>query len=131
LSDASWENTTNSLTVTTGRNWSTVTLIIPCFHLNQHTHWVRVPVLLPSSEIHPRQNLLCENDDSRRHKLLYRGNTDIISCLSTLQRTQHVGHSFVADLTVFTPQLIMMSESGLFWEQGPTGKHRVGNCTSW
>jgi hypothetical protein len=67
------------------------------------------------------QNLLCENDDSRRHRILYRGNTDIISCLSTLPRTRHVGHLFVVDLTFFTPQLIMMSENDLFWEQGPTG----------
>jgi nuclear RNA export factor len=71
------------------------------------------------------QNLLCENDNSRRYKLLYRGNTDIIACLSTLARTRHVGHSFVVDLIAFTPQLIMMSVNGLFWEQGPTGNQAL------
>lgn len=67
-------------------------------------------------------NFLSVKDDSRGQKSSYQGKRDIIACLSKLPKTQHVPNSFVTNLKVFTPQVILMSLTGLFWELGPTGK---------
>ncbi|XP_021921286.1 nuclear RNA export factor 1-like [Zootermopsis nevadensis] len=66
------------------------------------------------------RNLLRVKDNGRRQKLLYQGKLAIIACLSKLPKTHHYPHTFVVDLTLFTPQLIMVSLTGLFLEPGPT-----------
>jgi nuclear RNA export factor len=65
------------------------------------------------------RNLLRVKDSVRRQKLLYQGKMAVVTGLSKLPKTQHDPHSFTVDVTLFTPQVIMMSISGLFLEQGP------------
>ncbi|GFG38323.1 hypothetical protein Cfor_01734 [Coptotermes formosanus] len=65
------------------------------------------------------RNLLRVKDNIKRQKLLYQGKMAVVACLSKLPRTQHDPLSFTVDVTLFTPQVIMMSVSGLFLEHGP------------
>lgn len=65
------------------------------------------------------RNLLRVKDNVRRQKLLYQGKMAVVTGLSKLPKTQHDALSFTVDVTLFTPQVIMMSISGLFLEQGP------------
>ncbi|PSN57824.1 Nuclear RNA export factor 1 [Blattella germanica] len=64
------------------------------------------------------RNLIRIKDSTRRQRTLYNGKLKIVAYLSSLPKTQHDPLSFTVDLSIFTPQLIMMSVTGVFIEPG-------------
>ncbi|XP_069679720.1 nuclear RNA export factor 1 [Periplaneta americana] len=66
------------------------------------------------------RNLLRVKDNIRRQRLLYQGKMSVITCLTKLPKTQHDPLSFAVDLSVCTPQLMMLTVSGVFLEPSPT-----------
>lgn len=62
------------------------------------------------------RNLLRVQDHDRRLKLLKQGHLAVVSFLSEMPDTKHDIHSFTVDLTLFTPQLLLLNVSGIFKE---------------
>ncbi|KAK4874726.1 hypothetical protein RN001_014086 [Aquatica leii] len=62
------------------------------------------------------RNLLRVQDHDRRNKLLRQGQLTIVSFLSEMPESKHDIHSFTVDLNLFTPQLLLLTVSGIFKE---------------
>lgn len=62
------------------------------------------------------RNILRVQDVERRCKLLKQGQLSVVSFLQDMPETKHDIHSFTVDLTLFTPQMICLTVSGLFKE---------------
>ncbi|CAO1332196.1 unnamed protein product [Diamesa hyperborea] len=65
------------------------------------------------------RNLLRTRDFEGRFKTLKRGRLQAVSFLSELPLTKHDLQSFAVDLTLFTPQMILLTVTGLFKERRP------------
>lgn len=62
------------------------------------------------------RNLIRVQDPERRNRLLRQGHLAVVSFLSEMPKTKHDIHSFTVDLSIFTPQLLMLSVTGIFKE---------------
>ncbi|VEN42801.1 unnamed protein product [Callosobruchus maculatus] len=62
------------------------------------------------------RNLLRVQDPDRRTKLLKQGHVAVVSFLQEMPKTKHDMHSFTVDLTIFTPQMLCLTVSGMFKE---------------
>ncbi|KAJ8916786.1 hypothetical protein NQ315_005791 [Exocentrus adspersus] len=62
------------------------------------------------------RNLMRVQDSERRHKLLRQGHLAVVSFLQEMPLTKHDIHSFTVDLTIFTPQMLCLTVSGIFKE---------------
>ncbi|XP_044253832.1 nuclear RNA export factor 1-like [Tribolium madens] len=62
------------------------------------------------------RNLQKVQDPDRRHKLLKQGQVAVVSFLQEMPRSKHDIHSFTVDLVVFTPQMIVLTVTGMFKE---------------
>lgn len=65
------------------------------------------------------RNLNSKHDLDARCRLLKIGRLPVVSLLSELPLTKHDPLSFVVDLTLFTPQLILLTVTGVFKERRP------------
>ncbi|XP_056641842.1 nuclear RNA export factor 1-like [Diorhabda sublineata] len=62
------------------------------------------------------RNLLRVNDPDRRFKLLKQGQVSVVSFLQEMPQTKHDMHSFSVDLSIFTPQMLCLTVTGMFKE---------------
>ncbi|KAF5288344.1 hypothetical protein FQR65_LT12079 [Abscondita terminalis] len=62
------------------------------------------------------RNLLRVHDHDRRFKLLRQGQLAVVSFLSEMPESKHDIHSFTVDLNLFTPQLLLLTVTGIFKE---------------
>ncbi|KAL1494139.1 hypothetical protein ABEB36_009785 [Hypothenemus hampei] len=62
------------------------------------------------------RNILKVQDPDRRSRLLKQGKLSVVSLLQEMPETKHDIHSFTVDLTLYTPQMICLSVSGMFKE---------------
>ncbi|KAJ8940254.1 hypothetical protein NQ314_010776 [Rhamnusium bicolor] len=62
------------------------------------------------------RNLKRVLDTERRVKLLKQGQLAVVSYLQEMPLTKHDIHSFTVDLTLFTPQMLCLTVSGMFRE---------------
>lgn len=62
------------------------------------------------------RNILRVQDIDRRCKLVKQGQLSVVSFLQDMPLTKHDIHSFTVDLTLFTPQMITLTVSGMFKE---------------
>lgn len=67
------------------------------------------------------RNILRCRDSEQRTKLLKNGRLPVVSFLSELPDTEHDLQSFGVDLSLFTPQLIMLTVTGVFREKPKSG----------
>ncbi|XP_058824868.1 nuclear RNA export factor 1 [Topomyia yanbarensis] len=63
------------------------------------------------------RNLNSKRDLDSRCRFLKMGRLPVVSFLSELPQTKHDPQSFVVDLTLFTPQLILLTVTGVFKER--------------
>ncbi|XP_039294378.1 nuclear RNA export factor 1 [Nilaparvata lugens] len=68
------------------------------------------------SYLSDNRNLFLIGNNDTRLKLLKTGPANIVSFLSSIVKTQHDPASFCVDLTLYTPQLLALSISGVFRE---------------
>lgn len=62
------------------------------------------------------RNILRVQEPDRRYKLLKQGHVAVVSFLQEMPQTKHDIHSFTVDLTLFTPQMLCLTVSGMFRE---------------
>ncbi|KAF5277675.1 hypothetical protein FQA39_LY18444 [Lamprigera yunnana] len=62
------------------------------------------------------RNLLRVQDLGRRVKLLKQGNLAVVSFLAEMPESKHDIHTFTVDLNLFTPQLLLLTVTGVFKE---------------
>lgn len=65
------------------------------------------------------RNLTSKRDLDTRCRFLKMGRLPVVSFLSELPNTKHDPQTFVVDLTLFTPQLILLTVTGVFKERKP------------
>lgn len=65
------------------------------------------------------RNLNSKRDLDTRCRYLKMGRLPVVSFLSELPNTKHDPQTFVVDLTLFTPQLILLTVTGVFKERRP------------
>ncbi|XP_017785582.1 PREDICTED: nuclear RNA export factor 1 [Nicrophorus vespilloides] len=62
------------------------------------------------------RNLQRVTDSERRAKMLKHGNLQIVTFLDEMPHTKHDMNSFTVDLSLFTPQLLLVTVTGIFKE---------------
>jgi nuclear RNA export factor len=62
------------------------------------------------------RNVLKVSDSDRRQKLLKQGQLAVVSFLQDMPLTKHDIHSFTVDLSVYTPQMLCLTVTGMFKE---------------
>ncbi|EDS33177.1 conserved hypothetical protein [Culex quinquefasciatus] len=65
------------------------------------------------------RNISIKRDLETRCRYLKMGRLPVVSFLSELPNTKHDPQSFVVDLTLFTPQLLLLTVTGVFKERKP------------
>lgn len=65
------------------------------------------------------RNISIKRDLETRCRYLKMGRLPVVSFLSELPNTKHDPQSFVVDLTLFTPQLMLLTVTGVFKERKP------------
>lgn len=65
------------------------------------------------------RNISIKRDLDTRCRYLKMGRLPVVSFLSELPNTKHDPQSFVVDLTLFTPQLMLLTVTGVFKERKP------------
>lgn len=88
-------------------------------HTNQYDRFPPPPLNVSSlnSFLPFNRNILRNHSTEYKHKLLKHGRLPVVSFLSELPDTQHDLLSFAVDLTLYTPQLIMLIVTGVFKEK--------------
>lgn len=68
------------------------------------------------------RNIKHKTDLDTRCRLLKQSRLQVVSYLSELPPTKHDVHSFAVDLTFFTPQMLLLTVTGVFKERKPAGQ---------
>lgn len=94
--------------------------LINAYHENAQFSFTCSPGM--GSYLNDNRNIFLIGSNETRTKLLKTGPSNIVSFLNSISKTQHDPASFCVDLTLFTPQLLALSISGVFREVGSNKK---------
>ncbi|ETN60147.1 hypothetical protein AND_008236 [Anopheles darlingi] len=75
--------------------------------------------------MHGNRNIKHKTDLDSRCRSLKQGRLQVVSYLSELPPTKHDPQSFAVDLTLFTPQLLLLTVTGVFKERKPNNNNEM------